>query len=165
LQVVPAGQGPKTASAGHYDDSQYNLPSDSIQPDTRQQQARVQLISTSSTTVATATATTTMLQGLPAPSQVLHAVTKRFADDDGECRSCCRSNAKLTPKPADVAAKQANVSLDRIRSPKKVVSAAKKRWTSPYVDQGRATRRSDLKMQGISLLHGMIDPKTPDKSS
>jgi hypothetical protein len=167
LQVVPAGQGPKTASAGHYDDSQYSLPSDSIQPAT-QQQTRVQLISTNASTAAAAS---TMLQGLPAPSQVLHAVTKRFADDgdDDEAATAAADLAAAVQirrqNQQMVAARQAERFLkleQRIRLLQESSSGGKNKKVSDQVRRmlikSRATGRSDLKMQDRVFLHGMIDP-------
>jgi hypothetical protein len=169
LQVVPAGQGPKTASAGHYDDSQYNLPSDSIQPSAQQQQARVQLLSSNSTPAsAAAAATTTMLQGLPAPSQVLHAVTKRFADDGDDEAAAAQTAAAIRVRRQNqqmVAAKQTERFLkleQRIRLLQEGASSGgKNKKVSDQVRnmliKSRATGRSDLKMQDRVFLHGMID--------
>jgi hypothetical protein len=174
LQVVPAGQGPQTASAGHYDDSQYNLPSDSVQPATQQQQqARVQLVSATpnSTTAVTAT-TNNMLHGLPAPSQVLHAVTKRFDDGDGnnEAESAAADQAAAVQirrqNQQAVAARQTDRFLkleQRIRSLQEASSSSggKNKKVSDQVRsmliKSRATGRSDLKMQDRVFLHGMID--------
>jgi hypothetical protein len=165
LQVVGVGVGPKTASADHYDDSQYNLPSDSIQPGTQQQQTRVQLISTNSTTAAA----TTMLHGLPAPSQVLHAVTKRFADDgDGDDEAAAAQAVAVQIRRQNqqmVAAKQSERFLkleQRIRLLQEGASSGgKNKKVSDQVRnmliKSRATGRSDLKMQDRVFLHGMID--------
>lgn len=162
LQVVPAGQEPKTASAGHYDDSQYNLPSESIQPAMQQQQTRVQLISTNSSTAAA----TTISQGLPAPSQVLHAVTKRFDDGDDKATTAAADQAaKLRRQNQQVvAAKQSERFLkleQRIRLLQEGSGAGKNKKVSDQVRRmlikSRATGRSDLKMQDRVFLHGMID--------
>jgi hypothetical protein len=165
LQVVPAGQGPKTASRGDYDDSQYNLPSDSILSATYQQQTRVQLISTNSVTAAS-----TMSHGLPAPSQVLHAVTKRFADDgdDDEAATAAATQATQIRRQNQqiIATKQNERFLkleQRIRSLQESGgSGGKNKKVSEQVRhmliKSRATGRSDLKMQDRVFLHGMIDP-------
>jgi hypothetical protein len=170
--VVPAGQGPKTASAGHYDDSQYNLPSESIKPATQQQQqqARVQLIPINvSTPNSTTAAANTMLQGLPAPSQVLHAVTKRFADgDDDEAATAAADRAAAVQirrqNQQMVAARQTERFLkleQRIHLLQEKSSGGKNKKVSDQVRRmlikSRATGRSDLKMQDRVFLHGMID--------
>jgi hypothetical protein len=159
---------PKTASAGHFDDSQYNLPSESIQPATQilQQQTRVQLVSTTfSTTNSTATANT-MLRGLPAPSQVLHAVTKRFNDSGDEAATAAAGQAAVQIRrqnQQEVAARQAERFLkleQRIRSLQEG-SGGKNKKVSDQVRRmlikSRATGRSDLKMQDRVFLHCMTD--------
>jgi hypothetical protein len=173
LQVTPVGQGPQTASAGQYDDSQYNLPSGytSIQP-TTQQQTRVQLVSTTPNSISAATATTNTLHGLPAPSQVLHAVTKRFDDGDGndEATTAAADQAAAVQirrqNQQAVAARQTdrfNKLEQRIRSLQEASSSSggKNKKVSDQVRnmliKSRATGRSNLKMQDRVFLHGMID--------
>jgi hypothetical protein len=155
LQVVPAGQGPRTASSEQYDDSQYSLPSESIQPAT-QQQARVQLISTT-TTNATAS------QGLPAPSQVLQAITKRF-DHEAATEGTDQATIQIRRQNQQaVAARQAErfLKLDQRIGQLQEASGGKNKKVSDQVRRmlikSRATGRSDLKMQDRVFLHCMID--------
>jgi hypothetical protein len=69
----------------------------------------------------------------------------------------------LTPKPADVAAKQANDfvgATDPFTQEGGGLQQTKRSRPVRTLIKSRATRRSDLKMQDrSSLLHGMIDPK------
>jgi hypothetical protein len=160
IQIVREGQDPRSTSVGHYEDSQYNLPSESSTQSEKGQvsrQTRVQLVSNTSGKSAASTSTL-----LPAPSEVLHAVTKRF-DRETEAAADQAAIQIRRQNKQDNAAKQADrfLKLEQRISELQDSSNSKNKKVSDQVRRmlikSRATGRSDLKMQDRVYLHCMVD--------